>query len=159
MGSERGEGMEAVEMMAVLGDDEEEDAADFAEGSYAQPESGFCEEQTITKVTEFFGALGLNIRAGLARTGVRSDYLETDGPHVVMDRGRIAIGVHPMADLGCQAYEEKVLWAFSEFFSIRTSLQPAAVSGAALTSVNEERKPPCFGSVSFLDFYGNTGNR
>ena len=57
---------------------------EFAEDIYRHPEEGFYDERTAAKVADFLRGLNLNVHTGLARTGVRADWMEQDGPNVTI---------------------------------------------------------------------------
>lgn len=134
--------MDSMERKIIsLIDQNREQIMDFGEDIYRHPEPGFQEERTAAKVAEFFGALGLNIRAGLARTGVRGDWMEQDGPHITIVGEMDAIGcaAHPMADSVTHVAH-----------ACGHHAQLAAMIGAALALTNEEVKASLSGSVSFF---------
>lgn len=87
--------------------------------------------------------LGLRVHGGLARTGVRAEWMEQDGPNVTIIGELDAIGCksHPMADpVNGTAH------------ACGHHAQIAAMIGAALALTNEEVQASLSGSVSFLPF-------
>ena len=52
----------------------------FASDIAGHPEPGFEEERTAAKTAAVLRDLGLEVHTDLARTGVRADWMEQDGP-------------------------------------------------------------------------------
>ncbi|MDO4276922.1 MAG: amidohydrolase [Eubacteriales bacterium] len=113
----------------------------FAQDIEKHPEPGFCEERTAARTAEFLRALGLDVHAYLARTGVRADWMEQDGPNVTIIGEMDAIGCksHPMADSRTGTAH-----------ACGHHAQLAAMIGAALALADEEVKASLSGSVSFF---------
>lgn len=81
-------------------DRHQKELIDFAEDIYRHPEEGFCEFRTASKVKNALESLGLKVRFGLARTGVRGVLPKTAGPHltVIGELDGILCPRHPLAD-------------------------------------------------------------
>lgn len=114
---------------------------EFAEDIYRHPEEGFYEERTAAKVADFLRGLNLKVHTGLARTGVRADWMEQDGPNVTIIGELDAIGCreHPMADS-----------VTGVAHACGHHAQLAAMIGAALALADEEVRASLSGSVSFF---------
>ena len=113
----------------------------FAQDIAAHPEPGFMEERTAAHAAAFLRALGLDTHGHLARTGVRGDWMEKDGPNVTIVGEMDAIGckAHPMADS-----HNGIAHACGHH------AQLAAMIGAALALADEEVRASLSGSVSFF---------
>lgn len=113
----------------------------FAKDIEAHPEPGFYEERTAAHIAAFLRTLGLNTQEHLARTGVRADWMEQDGPNVTIISEMDAIGCrkHPMADLNNGTAH-----------ACGHHAQVAAMIGAALALTDEEVRASLSGSVSFF---------
>jgi amidohydrolase len=113
----------------------------FAEDIAAHPEPGFCEERTAAHVAAFLRELGLDTHGQLARTGVRADWMEQDGPNVTIIGEMDAIGcrTHPMADPHNGTAH-----------ACGHHAQLAAMIGAALALADDEVRATLSGSVSFF---------
>lgn len=122
-------------------EDSREKIIGFAEDIYQHPEEGFYEERTAAKVADFLRGLGLEVHASLARTGVRADWMEQDGPNVTIIGELDAIGcrAHPMADP-----------VTGVAHACGHHAQIAAMIGAALALADEEVQASLSGSVSFF---------
>lgn len=129
------------EKMLALIDAHAQEIIDFAQDIYSHPEEGFYEERTAAKVAGFLHAIGLDVHAYMARTGVRGDWMEQDGPNVTIVGEMDAIGceAHPMADSG-----SKVAHACGHH------AQLAAMIGSAIGLMDEEVRAAMRGSVSFF---------
>lgn len=81
-------------------DEHRDEIIAFAKDIQSHPEPGFYEERTAAHVAAFLRGLGLRVHGGLARTGVRAEWMEQDGPNVTIIGELDAIGCksHPMAD-------------------------------------------------------------
>lgn len=113
----------------------------FARDIAGHPEPGFFEERTAACTAAVLRDLGLEVHTGLARTGVRADWKEQDGPNITIIGEMDAIGCrnHPMADSDNHTAH-----------ACGHHAQLAAMIGAALALVNEEVKASLSGSVSFF---------
>ncbi|MDO4519948.1 MAG: amidohydrolase [Eubacteriales bacterium] len=113
----------------------------MAEDIQNHPEPGFFEERTAAKVAAFFRGLNLQVTQELARTGVRADWMEQDGPHITLIGEMDAIGCksHPLADMNNGTAH-----------ACGHHAQIASILGAALALADEEVKPYLSGSVSFF---------
>lgn len=113
----------------------------FAQDIECHPEPGFEEERTASRVADFLRPLGYEIKTGLARTGVRADWIEKEGPNVTVIGELDAIGcrTHPLADP-----ENGTAHACGHH------AQLAAMIGAALALADTEVKASLSGSVSFF---------
>lgn len=125
----------------ALIDEHAREIIDFAEDIYSHPEEGFYEERTAAKVAGFLRAIGLDVHAYMARTGVRGDWMEQDGPNVTLIGEMDAIGcrTHPMADS-----DTGVAHACGHHAQI------AAMIGAAFGLMDAEVRASMRGSVSFF---------
>ena len=56
----------------------------FARDIAEHPEPGFYEERTAARTAAVLRSLGLAVHTDLARTGVRADWMEQDGPAFVV---------------------------------------------------------------------------
>ena len=56
----------------------------FASDIAGHPEPGFEEERTAAKTAAVLRDLGLEVHTDLARTGVRADWMEQDGPNITV---------------------------------------------------------------------------
>lgn len=113
----------------------------FAQDIEQHPEPGFEEKRTAEKTAVFLRSLGYDIHAGLARTGVRGDWKEKDGPNVTIIGEMDAIGckTHPEADpVNGTAH------------ACGHHAQLAAMIGASLALADEEIRASLSGSVSFF---------
>lgn len=113
----------------------------FAQDIEQHPEPGFEEKRTAEKTAGFLRSLGYDIHAGLARTGVRGDWKEKDGPNVTIIGEMDAIGckTHPEADpVNGTAH------------ACGHHAQLAAMIGASLALADEEIRASLSGSVSFF---------
>lgn len=134
--------MDSLEQKIVgLIDAHREEIIAFAEDVAAHPEPGFYEERTAAKVAGFLRGIGYDVHAQLARTGVRGDWMEQDGPNVTIIGEMDAIGcrTHPMADSRTGAAH-----------ACGHHAQLAAMIGAALAFADEEVRASLSGSVSFF---------
>lgn len=134
--------MDSLEQKIVgLIDAHREEIIAFAEDVAAHPEPGFYEERTAAKVAGFLRGLGQDVHTQLARTGVRGDWMEQDGPNVTIIGEMDAIGcrTHPMADSRTGAAH-----------ACGHHAQLAAMIGAALAFADEEVRASLSGSVSFF---------
>ena len=113
----------------------------FASDIAGHPESGFEEERTAAKTAAVLRDLGLEVHTDLARTGVRADWMEQDGPNITVIGEMDAIGcrTHPMADPHNQTAH-----------ACGHHAQLAAMIGAALALADEEVRASLSGSVSFF---------
>ena len=113
----------------------------FARDIAAHPEPGFYEERTAACTADILRGAGLKVSTGLARTGVRADWMEQNGPNVTIIGEMDAIGckTHPMAD-------SNNLTAHA----CGHHAQLAAMIGAALALADEEVRASLSGSVSFF---------
>lgn len=113
----------------------------FAEDIYRHPEGGFCEFRTASKVREFLEKLGLDVRAGMGRTGVCGTFSTGPGPHVTVigELDGILCPGHPFADS-----ETGIAHACGHH------LQLALMLGAALALTDAEVRRHLEGTVSFL---------
>ncbi|MGI6068979.1 MAG: amidohydrolase [Blautia sp.] len=127
--------------ICALIDAHADEIIDFAEDIYTHPEEGFYEERTAAKVAGFLRAIGLDVHAYMARTGVRGDWMEQDGPNVTIIGEMDAIGcrTHPMAD-----FDTGVAHACGHHAQI------AAMIGAAIALMDDQVKASMRGSVSFF---------
>ena len=77
-----------------------EEILSFAKDIEQHPEPGFEEMRTAEKAAEFLSSLGYEVQSGLARTGVRGDWIKKEGPNVTIIGEMDAIGcrTHPKAD-------------------------------------------------------------
>ena len=82
-------------------DSHREEIIAFAKDIEAHPEPGFFEQRTAARTAAVLRELGLEVHTELARTGVRGDWMEKDGPNVTILGEMDAIGckAHPMAAL------------------------------------------------------------
>ena len=122
-------------------DEHRDEIIAFAKDIQSHPEPGFYEERTAAHVAAFLRGLGLRVHGGLARTGVRAEWMEQDGPNVTIIGELDAIGCksHPMADpVNGTAH------------ACGHHAQIAAMIGAALALTNEEVQASLSGSVSFF---------
>lgn len=122
-------------------DEHREEIIALAKDIQSHPEPGFYEERTAAHVAAFLRGLGLRVHGGLARTGVRAEWMEQDGPNVTIIGELDAIGCksHPMADpVNGTAH------------ACGHHAQIAAMIGAALALTNEEVQASLSGSVSFF---------
>lgn len=113
----------------------------FAQDILEHPEPGFFEDRTAAKVAAFLRGIGLEVKEGLARTGVRADWMEQDGPNVTL--------IGEMDAIGCRAHP------FSDpltgvAHACGHHAQLAAMMGAALALADEEVRASLRGSVSFF---------
>lgn len=134
--------MDRIEKKIIaLIDEHAREIIDFAEDIYRHPEEGFYEERTAAKVAGFLRAIGLDVHAYMARTGVRGDWMEQDGPNVTIVGEMDAIGcrTHPMANC-----DTGVAHACGHHAQI------AAMIGAAIGLMDEEVRESMSGSVSFF---------
>ena len=60
-------------------DEHREEIIALAKDIQSHPEPGFYEERTAAHVAAFLRGLGLRVHGGLARTGVRAEWMEQDG--------------------------------------------------------------------------------
>ena len=60
-------------------DEHRDEIIAFAKDIQSHPEPGFYEERTAAHVAAFLRGLGLRVHGGLARTGVRAEWMEQDG--------------------------------------------------------------------------------
>ena len=113
----------------------------FARDIAEHPEPGFYEERTAARTAAVLRSLGLAVHTDLARTGVRADWMEQDGPNVTIIGEMDAIGCkdHPMAD--CDNHTAHACGHHAQL---------AAMIGAALAFADEEVKASLSGSVSFF---------
>lgn len=118
-----------------------EEIIKFAQDIACHPEPGFYEERTAAHVAAFLRGLGLQVQGHLARTGVRADWMEQDGPNIAIIGEMDAIGCasHPMADS-----HNGTAHACGHHAQI------AAMIGAALALADEEVRSSLSGSVSFF---------
>ena len=65
-------------------DEHRDEIIAFAKDIQSHPEPGFYEERTAAHVAAFLRGLGLRVHGGLARTGVRAEWMEQDGPNVTI---------------------------------------------------------------------------
>ena len=138
----RGENMDKIERkIEAIIDAHAKELIEFAEDIYRHPEEGFYEERTAAKVADFLRGLNLKVHTGLARTGVRADWMEQDGPNVTIIGELDAIGCreHPMADS-----------VTGVAHACGHHAQLAAMIGAALALADEEVRASLSGSVSFF---------
>ena len=122
-------------------DEHREEIIALAKDIQSHPEPGFYEERTAAHVAAFLRGLGLRVHGGLARTGVRAEWMEQDGPNITIIGELDAIGCksHPMADpVNGTAH------------ACGHHAQIAAMIGAALALTNEEVQASLSGSVSFF---------
>ena len=63
-------------------DEHRDEIIAFAKDIQSHPETGFYEERTAAHVAAFLRGLGLRVHGGLARTGVRAEWMEQDGPDI-----------------------------------------------------------------------------
>ena len=122
-------------------DEHRDEIIAFAEDIQRHPEPGFYEERTAAHVAAFLRELGLRVHGGLARTGVRAEWMEQDGPNITIIGELDAIGckAHPMADpVNGTAH------------ACGHHAQLAAMTGAALALADEEVRSSLSGSVSFF---------
>lgn len=134
--------MDRIEKKIItLIDEHAREIIDFAEDIYSHPEEGFYEERTAAKVAGFLRAIGLDVHAYMARTGVRGDWMEQDGPNVTIVGEMDAIGcrTHPMA-----SFDTGVAHACGHHAQI------AAMIGAAIGLMDPEVRESMSGSVSFF---------
>lgn len=113
----------------------------FAQDIACHPEPGFEENRTASRVEEVLRPLGYEIETGMARTGVRADWIENEGPNVTIIGEMDAIGcrTHPLADpVNGTAH------------ACGHHAQLAAMIGAAMALADEEVKASLSGSVSFF---------
>lgn len=122
-------------------DSRREEIIAFAKDIEAHPEPGFFEERTAARTAAVLRELGLEVHTELARTGVRGDWMEKDGPNVTIIGEMDAIGckAHPMAD-----FHNHTAHACGHH------AQLAAMIGAALALADEEVRASLSGSVSFF---------
>lgn len=122
-------------------DSHREEIIAFAKDIEAHPEPGFFEERTAARTAAVLRELGLEVHTDLARTGVRADWMEQDGPNITIIGEMDAIGckAHPMADSHNQTAH-----------ACGHHAQLAAMIGAALALADEEVKASLSGSVSFF---------
>lgn len=122
-------------------DEHRDEIIAFAKDIQSHPEPGFYEERTAAHVAAFLRGLGLRVHGGLARTGVRAEWMEQDGPNITIIGELDAIGCksHPMADP-----------ANGTAHACGHHAQIAAMIGAALALTNEEVQASLSGSVSFF---------
>lgn len=122
-------------------DEHREEIIAFARDVAEHPEPGFYEERTAARIAEFLRGLGFDVHTQLARTGVRGDWMEQDGPNVTIIGEMDAIGcrAHPMADSRTGAAH-----------ACGHHAQLAAMIGAALAFADEEVRASLSGSVSFF---------
>ena len=59
-------------------DEHRDEIIAFAKDIQSHPEPGFYEERTAAHVAAFLRGLGLRVHGGLARTGVRAEWMEQD---------------------------------------------------------------------------------
>ena len=57
-------------------DEHRDEIIAFAKDIQSHPEPGFYEERTAAHVAAFLRGLGLRVHGGLARTGVRAEWME-----------------------------------------------------------------------------------
>lgn len=127
-------------IVAII-DEHASEIIEFAEDIYSHPEEGFYEERTAAKVAGFLRAIGLDVHAYMARTGVRGDWMEQDGPNVTIIGEMDAIGcrTHPMA-----SSDTGVAHACGHHAQI------GAMIGAAIALMDDQVRPSLGGSVSFF---------
>lgn len=113
----------------------------FAQDIACHPEPGFEENRTASRVEEVLRPLGYEIETGMARTGVRADWIENEGPNVTIIGEMDAIGcrTHPLADS-----------VNGTAHACGHHAQLAAMIGAAIALADEEVKASLSGSVSFF---------
>lgn len=122
-------------------DSHREEIINFARDIELHPEPGFFEERTAAATAAVLRELGLHVQTDLARTGVRADWMEQDGPNVTIIGEMDAIGCrnHPMADSHNHTAH-----------ACGHHAQLAAMIGAALALADEEVRTSLSGSVSFF---------
>ena len=127
-------------------DEHRDEIIAFAKDIQSHPEPGFYEERTAAHVAVFLRGLGLRVHGGLARTGVRAEWMEQDGPNITIIGELDAIGCksHPMADP-----------ANGTAHACGHHAQIAAMIGAALALTNEEVQA----SLSRFDLFCCSGGR
>lgn len=113
----------------------------FARDIELHPEPGFEEERTAAQAANVLRTLGYEVQTGLARTGVRGDWMEKEGPNITIIGEMDAIGckTHPLADA-----------SNGTAHACGHHAQLAAMIGAALALANEEVRTSLSGSVSFF---------
>ena len=118
-----------------------EEILSFAKDIEQHPEPGFEEMRTAEKAAEFLSSLGYEVQSGLARTGVRGDWIKKEGPNVTIIGEMDAIGcrTHPKADP-----ENGTAHACGHH------AQLAAMIGASLALADEDVRASLSGSVSFF---------
>ncbi|MDO5114611.1 MAG: amidohydrolase [Synergistaceae bacterium] len=119
-----------------------EEVRSFAEDIAAHPELGFFEERTAAKLKEALCGLGLDVKSGLARTGLRADVEGgAAGPKVAIigELDGIVCRRHPMADPDSGA-------SHSCGHNLQLAALYAAASALAKTGLAKELS----GTVSFL---------
>lgn len=122
-------------------DSHREDIIRFARDIESHPEPGFFEERTAAAVAAVLREQKYSVHTGLARTGVRADWMEKDGPNITIIGEMDAIGCrnHPMADSHNHTAH-----------ACGHHAQLAAMIGAALALADEEVRTSLSGSVSFF---------
>ena len=68
------------EKIICIIDSHKDEIIAFASDIAGHPEPGFEEERTAAKTAAVLRDLGLEVHTDLARTGVRADWIEQDGP-------------------------------------------------------------------------------
>lgn len=134
--------MDSIEKKILeLIDSRKEEIISFARDIESHPEPGFYEERTAVKTAAFFRALGYQTETGLARTGVRADWMEQNGPNITV--------IGEMDAIGCQAHP-KADKSNHTAHACGHHAQLAAMTGAALALADEEVRASLSGSVSFF---------
>lgn len=113
----------------------------FARDIQNHPELGFEEERTAERVEKLFGRLGLEVKTGLARTGVRGDLPEKKGPNVTIlgELDGILCRSHFLADPKTGAAH-----------ACGHHAQLAAMAGAAMALCEREVRASLDGNVTFF---------
>ena len=132
---------EMEQRIAGLIDDRRDEIIGFAKDIEAHPEPGFQEERTAAHVAAFLRSLGLSAHGQLARTGVRADWMEQNGPNVTIVGEMDAIGcaAHPLADPVSHTAH-----------ACGHHAQIGAMIGAAIALADKEVQASLSGSVSFF---------
>lgn len=122
-------------------DRQREEIISFARDIEKHPELGFEEERTAGRVAKVFEDLGLKVRTGLARTGVRGELEGKKGPNITVmgELDGIVCWSHPLANQKTGAAH-----------ACGHHAQLAAMAGAAMALCEKEVRASLDGSVTFF---------